>query len=182
MTPNNKILTGKQTEITPEVRKIADTLVGRDVKLVNVISDYIKSMDFVKGSAKPDFSRKADEILKSSKINGCNETGVVFAAILRAKGIATTYIQALNKNAVFNFSPDHPSLNGHVFLETHLPDIGKGNTIIINPTSGDITECLPEEMIEGARGLDAWDIGLKEGSEQLKDLFEKKHRELINKR
>ena len=174
----NIVDTGEQTQLTPKVKEIADGIEGEGVVLAMKISDYIKSMDVTEGAEGPDFTRTAEEILEGDKYNGCNEAGVVFTALLRAKGVPTTYIQTLNKDAVSNYSKENPSLKGHVFLEANFGDEGKENKKIINSTTGEVTDRLPEDMIEGAKGLDPWDMGLKEGFGDLQKMFEEKHLKL----
>lgn len=160
------IKTGKQTKITENINKIAQKMSGDDISLVNQISQNIHSMK-VKDKKGPDFTRTADEILKSGWCSGCHEEGVVFSALLRVKGIPNTYIQALDKNAVKSFDKNNPNLKGHVFLRAKL----NGKQKIINSTTGEITDKLPKYMIVGAEGLDSWDIGLSKGFEDLKKLF-----------
>ena len=177
--PTMKLLeTGEQTRITPKVREIADSINGNGVVAAMNIAEHIKSMGAVEGSEGPDFTRTADEVLEDKKYNGCNEAGIVFAALLRAKGTPTNYIQALRRDAVEKYSDKNPSLNGHVFLEADFGDKDTENKIIINSTTGEITATLPEDMIIGRKGLDAWDIGLREGFNDLRELFEEKHQEL----
>jgi hypothetical protein len=106
----------------------------------------------------------------------------VFAALLRAKGIPTTFIQALDKEAVRNYSKENPALIGHVFLEVDFGDEGKENKKIIDSTTGEITNKLPETMMVGAKGLDAWDIGLRKGFGDLQEMFEEKHREFSGRK
>lgn len=176
----NVVKTGEQTQITPIIIEVADSIEGEGIVYAINVSNHIKSMDTVQDAKEPDFTRTADQILESNTYNGCNEAGVVFATLLRAKGISTTYIQALNKKATHNYSEDNPSLNGHVFLEANFGDEGKENKKIINSTTGEIIDELPEDMIEGARGFDAWDIGLKKGFSDLQKMFEEKHQELTD--
>jgi hypothetical protein len=167
--------TGEQTKITQKVREVADGIEGESIKAVINIADYIKSMGEAKGP-EPDFTRTAEEILKDDKYNGCNEAGVVFAALLRAKGIPTTYIQALNRDAVMNYTPNKPSLKGHVFLEINIGYLEENTNIkMINSTTGEITDSLPDNMMVGRKGFDAWDVGLKEGFVDLQKVFEEKH-------
>ncbi len=173
--------TGEQTQITAKVKEVADGIKGEGVVLATKISEHIKSMDVVENSEEPDFTRTADQILESNTYNGCNEAGVVFAALLRAKGVPTTYIQTLNKKAAYNYSEDNPSLNGHVFLEANFGDGDDENIKIINSTTGEITDELPENMMVGTKGLDSWDIGLKEGFDDLQKVFEEKHQKLTAK-
>ena len=170
------INSGKQTQITPMVKEVAKGISGEGIAAIIEISDYIKSMNITTNTEGPDFSRTADTILKENKYNGCNEAGVVFATLLRARGITTTFIQALNKDAVINYSANKPSLNGHVFLEVSL-DEGKTKKIV-NSTTGEITDTLPKNMIEGGRGLDAWDMGLRNGFADLQKMFEERHEQL----
>ena len=170
--------TGEQTQITSKVKEIADGIKGEGVVVAMNIADYIKSMSIVEGSEGPDFTRTADEVLEDNRYNGCNEAGVVFATLLRAKGVPTTYIQALKMDAVKNYSKERPSLNGHVFLQANFGNGNNKNIKIINSTTGEITDELPENMVEGARGLDPWDIGLKEGFGDLQRMFEEKHQQL----
>lgn len=172
------IETGEQTKITSKVKEIADGIKGEGVVVAMNVSDYIKSMGVIESFEEPDFTRTAEEVLEDNKYNGCNEAGIVVAALLRAKGIPITYIQALRKDAVENYSPENPSLNGHVFLEVDFSDRENGNKKIINSTTGEITDTLPEDMVIGGKGMDAWDIGLKEGFGDLQKIFEKKHQEL----
>lgn len=170
--------TGEQTQITPKVKEVADGIKGKGVILAMKIFDHIESMDIVMDSTEPDFTRTAEQILEENKYNGCNEAGAVFAALLRAKGVPTTYIQALSREALRNYTQESPSLNGHVFLEANFGNSSGKNVKIIDSTTGEITDELPKNMIVGAKGLDAWDIDLRNGFNDLQRLFEKKHQEL----
>jgi len=163
------VKTGEQTQITPKVQEVAKTINGEGVIAIMNIANHIKSMEVVEDAKEPDFSRSADQILIDNKYNGCNEAGVVFASLLRAKGIPTEYIQALDKTAIENYPTEH-NLKGHVFLEAELDD----KKTIINSTTGEISESLPNNFVIGGRGLDSWDIGLKHGGQDLQKLFEKR--------
>jgi hypothetical protein len=171
------ISTGEQTQITKKIKEISDSITGEGIVVAMRIYDHIKSMEVAEGATGPDFTRTADEIVKENKYNGCNEAGVVFASLLRAKGIPTTYIQALRKDSLQEYSDERPSLNGHVFLEADFGDMESKNIKIINSTTGEITDELPDDMLVGARGMDAWAIGLRNGFEDLQKMFEEKRRE-----
>lgn len=173
-------ITGEQTQITAKVKEVADSISGDGVIVAKKIGVYIKSMDVLSDATEPDFRRTADEVLKENRINGCNEAGIVFAALLRVKGIPTTYIQALNKDAVMEYSSDHKHRIGHVFLEANFGDKENPNVKIINPTTGEFIDKLPDNMIVGGKGLDLWDIGLREGVDDLDRLFTEKHHELAS--
>ncbi|GAI44333.1 unnamed protein product, partial [marine sediment metagenome] len=124
-----KIETGEQTQITENIKKLARAIHGDGVTYVNCVSDYIKSMA-IRDGKEPDFTRTADEIISSKWYSGCNEAGIVFTVLLRAAGISTTFIQALDKEAVFAFNEKHPNLKGHVFLRVKID----GDKKIVNST------------------------------------------------
>lgn len=151
--------TGKQTQITSKVKKIANTIIGKDlITITRNIAQKIRQMEAIDASKGPDFSKTAEQILEKNSIKGCNEAGVLFSTLLRAKGIQNTYIQALDKIAVAAYDPKKPKLKGHVFLEVRIPNEDKKN-VIINSTTGEVSNKLPQNMLIGKRGLDAWDMG-----------------------
>lgn len=168
------IETGEQTLITPKVQEVANNISGEGSALIENISDYIKSMEEVQGSKEPNFRKTADEIMKDHKYDGCNEAGVVFVTLLRTKGKPATYIEALNKEALENYSHRNPNLVAHIFIETEID----GQKKFVNSTTGEITNQIPDTHVEAARGLDSWNIGLKEGFQDLQKLFEEKQQEL----
>lgn len=165
--------TGEQTKITSKVKEVASGINGDGVVAAINIAKHIKSMGEADGP-QPDFTRTADEVLEDGKFNGCNEAGVVYASLLRAKGIPTTFIYALNKKAVANYTKERPSLKTHVFLRVDFGDGGE-NKQIINSTTGEIAEAIPENMMIGREGLDTWDVGLRVGFDDLQEVFEEKH-------
>jgi len=174
--------TGEQTVITPKVKEVAAEIKGEGIIYAMNVADYIKSMGSVEDSKEPNFRRTADEVIESGEYDGCNEAGAVFAALLRTKGYPVTYVQALKTEAVKNYDPKNPTLSAHVFLEVDFSENGEDGlgTKVINSTTGEITEGIPEGYMVGARGLDAWDMGLKEGFGDLRKLFEEKQKELVN--
>ncbi|HLC83975.1 MAG TPA: hypothetical protein VJI69_09095 [Bacteroidia bacterium] len=138
------IPTGEQTQITESVKEVANSIQGEGIVAAMKIGDYIKSIDVVPDATEPDFRRTADQILSDNKYNGCNEAGAVFASLLRTKGIPTIFIQALNKDAVQSYSPEHKSLNGHVSLEVDFGDRENPNVKIVNSTTEEISDKLPD--------------------------------------
>ena len=170
-TETKMVPTGEQTIITPKIQEVVDNIPGEGPTLIKNISDYIKTMGAVQGSREPNFRRTADEIIKDYKYDGCNEAGIVFVTLLRAKGKPATYIEALNRKVLENYSHQNPNLVAHIFIETEID----GQKRFVNSTTGEITDQIPTTHIEAARGLDSWDIGLKEGFADLQRLFEEKH-------
>lgn len=167
--PNPEILTGEQSQITSAILQASEQVQGEGEELANNIAKYLSAYEFVK-TPEPVFARTAEEIVKSGFIQGCNEAGVVFASIMRAKGEDVAYIQAFLKQDVIAYDPpSHSSLSGHVFLRQTTPEGDR----FINSTSGSITDALPEKYVFGAEGLDSWDIGLRDGFRDYIPMFQR---------
>lgn len=164
-----------QCEVTPAIEKLCTHIPGTGEKLVHNITEYVRTLR-VENSDSPDFSRTADEIVLSGYRKGCNEAGIVFLTILRAKGVEATYIQAFSKEKLINYGKDGYFLrDGHVFLRTQI----SGKSVVINSTTGEITDDIPSEYVLGKEGSDSWDIGLRT-PEDYKKLFEETREKLIN--
>lgn len=164
--PKPDVPTGDQSIITTNILSLSDEITGERERLFHNITDFLNSLRFVK-TERPNFSRTADEIIRSGYHNGCNEAGLVYAAILRAKGFSTTFIQAFLREDLSNYGKGGKyKRHGHVFLRVQTPD----GQIIINPETAEITQDIPNEYLAGREGLDAWDIGLKTPEDYV-DLF-----------
>lgn len=157
------IQTGEQGPITKTVLEVSAKIPDDREKLIISITSYINSLEVVDSDV-PDFTRNADQIIESGEQRGCHEAGLVFATLLRAKGVNVSYIQAFLKEDLKSYSSETGgNVGGHVFIRDHDK--------IIDSTSGEITEEIPQEYILGAEGLDSWDIGLKNGMNDYLNLF-----------
>lgn len=165
-TPNieKEIQTGEQSLITESVKNLSNKIPNEDSKLIENISQYVKSLKYV-NTDEADFTRTADQIIESGEQRGCHEAGLVFATLLRAKGRSDVrYLQAFKRNDLNNYNlKKGGNVGGHVFIKTK-----EG---IINSTSGEITDTLPDEYILGGEGQDAWDIGIYKGLDDYLKLF-----------
>lgn len=168
--------TRDQTEVTEKIKRISSQIEGEGAEYIVNTARYIqKNFTRKLGSTEPNFRRSAEEIIDSQYWDGCNEAGVVIAALLRAKGFQLTYIQAINIRSLESYSASSPNLSGHVFLRVEVDD----KWVFVNSTTGEIVNNLPKEMIVGREGKDSWDIGLREGWEDLRNLFEEKREEMF---
>ena len=171
--PSIEVPTGEQTQISKKIIELSKQIEGEGIDYIKNVSDYIRSLD-TKETHKFTSERDATEIIDSGYWSGCHEAGIVFASLLRAKGINTIYIQVLNREGVENYKEGESSLNGHVYLEA---EIG-GSKVIINSTNGKITDKLPEDVVIGAKGMDSWDIGLKE-HQDMRNIFKARHSDFL---
>jgi len=167
----------EQSQITPEIQIIADKMPTQETQFLETVDKYVRDLE-PRESTTPDFSRTASEIINSGYRVHCHEAGLVRATLYRAKGLQVTYIQALNRQHAeqYESKAKRANYNGHVFLRVNL----KTGKKIINSTTGEILDELPDSYILGGEGLDSWDIGLKDGGiKDLKKMFADKHKELI---
>lgn len=160
----------KQSEVTPVVKNLSVNISGEKDKLIENISSYIQTLKFIK-TKEPIFRRTAEEIIQSKEHWGCHEAGLLFVTLLRAKGHEAKYIQAFRKEDLIKYDTNKKNNNirGHVFIRYGEENDSK----IINSTSGEITNEIPNDYVLGAEGDDPWDIGLRDGLDDYISLFEK---------
>lgn len=157
---------GKQTKITETVKQTAGSIPGEGMDYVlNLLSWLRENLHRKPHNPKIFRKRTASQILEDGFATGCTDYGLVFVALARAKGIPTVYIEAL-ENRWLREGGD--KIHGHVFASIPLND----KWYLIDPTRGTIsaTDHLPrEKYIVLDKGLDSWDIGIKD----IKDLRKK---------
>jgi transglutaminase-like putative cysteine protease len=165
----NYLESGKQTEITEEIRDIAETIHGEGLSFVaNALSwveDNIKPEKEIEKKNNLFRKRTADQIIKNKFSTGCTDTALAFIAIARAKGIPTKYVEAIDKQWLK--SEEEENIKGHVFAECFVDD----RWFLIDPTMLLIhaKNVYPYHEIY-AEGLDSWDVGIR-SFEDLKEKF-----------
>lgn len=165
----NYLGSGKQTEITEEIRNIAKNIHGEGLSFVANTLSWIKDNVEAKKEIenKNDLFRKrtASQIIKDKFSIGCTDIALVFIVIARAKGIPTKYVEAIDKQWLK--STEEENIKGHVFAECFVD----GQWFLIDPTMLLIhaKNIYPYHEIY-AEGLDSWDIGI-ESFEDLKEKF-----------
>ena len=148
---------GKQSKITPAIKKIANQFKGDDFEKVLQILIWIdKNLGHYKDYnvvEKVFATRTADEIIKTKKHTGCHDVALVFVTLARACKIPAEYIQGLGKES---------GRGGHCVSEIYL----KEKKILIDPSSYKIdifpefSEFYKKFYVMGI-GLDSWDIKIK---------------------
>ena len=154
---------GEQTQITPEIQKIADQIEGRDVIFIFNLLGWVhgnivmERSNFPNGAEFNDVFRQrtADQIIKEGYSSGCSDFALAFIPIARAKGIPTKYVECINKSY---FPGDLQRVAGHVFAECFIQ--GKWRTA--DPTAGNLNIGKNySKYVIFEKGLDSWDLGIK---------------------
>ncbi|MFC1700600.1 transglutaminase-like domain-containing protein [Patescibacteria group bacterium] len=162
---------GSQTEITPDIQKIAESFTKQGLDLILEILQWIHPYFEHQSSDKKNIFRKrtADEIIKSKMVTGCTDYALVFIALARAKGIPTKYIETIRRRWLDIGKEDQ--IEGHIFAECFI----NNNWYIVDPQEHTIRiDYLRFEIYK--KGLDSWDIGIH-NFDELKEQFLKFKRE-----
>ena len=160
---------GEQGPITETILKLCERIPGEDVELIQNIAAYLHSLKSIQ-TKEPIFTRTADQVIQSGEQWGCQEAGLVFVTLLRAKEEKASFIQAFLREDLVDYKIGKPNyVRGHVFLRQQTSNGYR----VINSTTGEITSELPEKYVFGAEGLDSWDIGLRDGLKDYLLMFEK---------
>ena len=154
---------GEQTQITPEIQKIADQIEGEGVVFIFNLLEWVhkniamKRSNFPNGLEFNDLfcQRTATQIIGDGYGAGCTDFALAFIPIARAKGIPTKYVECINKSY---FPGDLQRVAGHVFAECFIQ--GKWRTA--DPTAGNLNIGKNySKYVIFEKGLDSWDLGIK---------------------
>jgi transglutaminase-like putative cysteine protease len=131
-----------------------------------------------------------DQLLEERRLGGCNDHGLVFAAVVRELGYPAVYVHTVSIAWIEQFQAGTATTYiGHIFVEVYL----EGKWILVDPTGGHflaegydpVNPVIPlkgpiagsSEEIYGfyveAKGLDTWDLGyfsLKENNQAMEEL------------
>ena len=149
-----------QIKITPKVKAISNSLEGSNLEYVFSALDWLKR-NLKLERKHPDWTtlfraRTASEIIESGFILGCTDMTLAFIALANAKGIETTYVEAIRKNWLES-TTDGP-IKGHIFVELTLKD----RNYIVDSEMGRVTLESPYKgFVIYKRGKDSWNIGIK---------------------
>ena len=152
---------GKQTKITKDIKKLAQTFKGEGLEYLKEILEWYKDNLRIKKENvdinDPNFfTRTAEQIIKSRYlIAGCADEGVFFVTLARAKKIPASYIEAVHKKSI---ASKKIILHGHVFSKVLI----KNKTYLVNPAKDTISQKLDFGDYEPiTEGLDSIDIGIR---------------------
>jgi hypothetical protein len=149
---------GKQSTITPLVKKITSKFKGSDLKkifhILSWIENNITSEQNHQEVLRIFATRTSDQIVKSKKDTGCHDTAVLLVTFLRAIGIPAKYVLGIDR--------EKPNKGGHTVAEAFVND----NWILIDPSYWRLAlkpsrDVFYKENHVICKGLDSWDCGVK---------------------
>lgn len=149
---------GEQAKITENIKNIATEFTGEGLALIEEILKWVhknlKTNDDSELKKELFRRRTADQIISDGFITGCTDNALAFIALARAKDIPTKYVETIRRKWLD--IGDENMIEGHIFAEVEI----NGKWHIIDPMDA----CLRfwySRWIVYARGLDSWDIGIR---------------------
>ena len=162
------LLSGSQTQITPEIEKIASEIKGtvleKTQKILDIGPTLVEMRDFDERVFR---KRTGAQIIQDKYITGCTDAALVFIVLARASGVPTKYIETIN---VEWLEKGGGPIEGHVYAQVY--DESDEKWIWVDPMGQKVVDSLPEGSIIYKEGLDSWDIGIKDFDSQRHE-FEK---------
>lgn len=157
---------GPQTQVTPEIKKIASEISGTVLEkaqnILNRGSSLVKFQDYNKEEVFR--KRTASQILQGGYITGCTDAALLFITLARASGIPAKYVETINKEWLENGGDQ---IGGHIYSQIY--DENRG-WVWVDPMGRKI-DSPPENRVVFKEGLDSWDIGIND-FDSLKTKFE----------
>ncbi len=153
---NRFLQEGLQTKLTSQIKSLAKELKANSeletiLKMLKWIGENIKM-----NRERPDVFRlrTADQILSDKYSTGCTDYALIFIALSRAAGIPTKYVELLSRQWL---ESDETKIHGHVIGEVSV----NKRRLYVDPTQGSISIYPTSGMIIYDKGLDSWDLGIK---------------------
>lgn len=168
--PNVFLQTGRQTEITERIRAIAQRFNTRkDLSTLMEIFRWMRAN--LRGGTGEKFARTSHDIIASGIVTGCTDNGLVFAALARAKGIPSVFVQTARIDwikSLVNSDPTAGYIVGHILVEVYL----SGQWYLVDSTSGKLflnynrnDLSLPDGYYVFAKSIEVWDSGARDEKE-----------------
>ena len=130
---------GKQTEPSSSIKKIAGSIVGNNnttISIIRIIAWIKQNLDY-KNVGEIKFKRTASEILESGIYTGCSDFALLFETITREKGIPTIHIQTAKKKFVEDLQKSKDiEVRGHHFCECFV----NNSWILVDPSRESILQ------------------------------------------
>ncbi len=157
---------GPQTQVTPEINKIASEISGTVLekvqKILDIGSSLVKSQEFDKEVFR---KRTASQILRDRYITGCTDAALLFITCSRASGIPAKYVETIDEGWLRNGGD---SVGGHIYSQIY--DENRG-WVWVDPMRRKVDSPPPENRVIFQEGLDSWDLGITDFN-SLKTKFE----------
>lgn len=154
----NWLKEGKQSKITPIIKKISSQFKGQDIEKIFQICNWIERNTFEEKNREKVLkifaTRSADQIIKEKNETGCHDTTLLLVTLLRATGIPVKYVLGIDKKI--------PRKGGHCVAEAY---IGR-NWVCIDPTFFQINlipnrSSFYRENYIVKKGKDSWGCGVR---------------------
>ncbi len=168
---NKWLREGKQTKITPLIKKITSQIPGENFNfIINLISWINNNLNKKPHNKKNFRKRTANQILNDKYTTGCTDVGLIFVVICRCKKIPTKYIETVRKEWLLKNQGEE---GGHIFAEIYI----NKKWYLIDPTKGIIfTKIFYKPYLLYKYGLDSWDLGIKSYKDWCEKMSEFKQR------
>lgn len=129
--------TGTQTSETSKIKKMASRVNDKkDMTTLQEIFREVQAVGGFKGGNPEKFSKTVDQIIDDG-LTGCTDYGLVFAALTRAKGIPTVFVQAARIDWIEDLVKNRNQQNmirGHILVEVYL----QGEWYLVDSTAGKV--------------------------------------------
>lgn len=168
---------GEQTRITDSIHKIADEF--NDNQDISTMKEIFRWMNQnLKYGDGEKFARTSADIIDSRIYTGCTDMGLAFAALSRAKGIPTVFVQTGRIDWIEMLVKDDPGkgfITGHILLEVLLSD---QKWYLVDSTAGKIylkydrnNFSLPDGFYVFSKSIEVWDSGIKDEQDNHEKMF-----------
>ena len=157
---------GEQTKITGEIERVVEeNKFGNDVESVLEILEWIKGN--IRSERKPEVFRRrtAAEIVSDGWATGCTDFTLVFLVLARAAGIKARYVEMLSREWL---EKGGDPIVGHVIAEIEI----KGKRYYVDAANLNIGLRHTSGMVIVDKGLDSWDIGIRNRQDMRKKFDE----------
>lgn len=162
---------GPQTEKDQNIDKTVNKFKEKNFELIFEILKWIhKNLKYSNNKKlKKELFRKrsASQIIRDGFVLGCTDWALSFIVLARAKKIPTIYVETVRNKWIEEGTKDF--LEGHVFTECYI----NKKWYIIDPERAVICGYYDRYKVID-RGLDSWDIGIKNYSDLKKKFTETK--------
>ena len=157
-----------QTRVQTSARgqKFKDMLVNvNDNRDLSTIAEIYKQTTTIPSGSGPKFSETVDSIIERNTLSGCTDYGLVFAALCRAKGIPSIFVQAGRIDWIDEMVKGiDKRITGHILVEVFV----QNNWYLVDSTSGKIylnydrnNFNLDDGYVIFAKSLEVSDMGTK---------------------
>lgn len=147
-----------QTQISPEVEKVVSGINGTVIEKVQKILDIGPSLVGSKEFDEKVFRKRTGvQILKDGYITGCIDAAILFTTLTRASGIPARYVETIDKEWLNNGGD---SYKGHIYAQVY--DESAKKWVWVDPMEQKVIDSLPDGSVIFKKGLDSWDIGIKD--------------------